>query len=57
MGKRYYCDYCDKAFLDNPTNRRNHLNGLQHRTARKLYYDAFEGNLTLFGVISLVATL
>jgi len=43
MGKRYYCDYCDKTFPDNPTNRRNHLNGVQHRTVRKLYYDAFQG--------------
>lgn len=42
MGKRYYCDYCDKIFPDNPTNRRNHLNGVQHRTMRKIYYDAFQ---------------
>ena len=43
MGKRYYCDYCDKIFPDNPTNRRNHLNGVQHRTMRRMYYDAFQG--------------
>jgi len=45
MGKRYLCDYCDKTFPDNPTNRRNHLNGVQHRTMRKLYYDAFQGKI------------
>lgn len=42
MGRRYYCDYCDKAFADNATNRRNHLNGVQHRTMRKLHYDSFQ---------------
>lgn len=39
--RRYYCEYCDKSFSDNPTNRRNHLNGVQHKTAKKEHYDSF----------------
>lgn len=40
--KRYYCDFCDKSFADNQTNRRNHLNGVQHKIARKEHYDSFK---------------
>ncbi|KAK3588687.1 hypothetical protein CHS0354_028897 [Potamilus streckersoni] len=41
MGKRYYCDYCDKSFADNPVNRKNHLRGVIHNKMRKLHYDSF----------------
>ncbi|KAK3099215.1 hypothetical protein FSP39_001093 [Pinctada imbricata] len=41
MGRRYYCDFCDKSFADNPTSRKNHLKGLQHQRIRKSHYDAF----------------
>lgn len=38
MGKRYFCDYCDRSFQDNLHNRKKHLNGLQHLKAKKLWY-------------------
>ncbi|KAL3858054.1 hypothetical protein ACJMK2_012670 [Sinanodonta woodiana] len=44
MGKRYYCDYCDKSFADNPVNRKNHLRGVIHNKMRKLHYDSFRGS-------------
>lgn len=43
MGRRrYYCDYCDKTFPDNPVNRRNHSNGIQHKSLRALHYSVFQ---------------
>lgn len=41
MGKRYYCDFCDKSFADNPTNRKNHLKGVIHHRIKKSHYDSF----------------
>ncbi|XP_023567127.1 zinc finger matrin-type protein 5 isoform X2 [Octodon degus] len=41
MGKRYFCDYCDRSFQDNLHNRKKHLNGLQHLKAKKMWYDMF----------------
>ncbi|CAL1542524.1 unnamed protein product [Lymnaea stagnalis] len=41
MGKRYYCDYCDKSFADNPTSRKVHLTGNAHLLTKKLHYDAY----------------
>lgn len=43
MGKRYFCDYCDRSFQDNLHNRKKHLNGLQHLKAKKAWYDMFRG--------------
>lgn len=42
MGKRYYCDYCDRNFADSPINRKKHVNGIQHQRNRKLHYDSFK---------------
>ncbi|KAL5016327.1 hypothetical protein ScPMuIL_005916 [Solemya velum] len=41
MGKRYYCDYCDKSFADTANSRKNHLKGVHHQRMRKLHYDSF----------------
>nr|XP_003230445.3 PREDICTED: zinc finger matrin-type protein 5 [Anolis carolinensis] len=41
MGKRYFCDYCERSFQDNLHNRKKHLNGVQHIRARKAWYDRF----------------
>ncbi|XP_059177876.1 zinc finger matrin-type protein 5-like [Physella acuta] len=41
MGRRYYCDYCEKSFADNPTSRKVHLTGNAHLQNRKAHYDAF----------------
>lgn len=44
MGKkRYYCDFCDKYFVDNPQTRKNHDSGLQHTTAKRAHYAQFKG--------------
>ncbi|XP_053705723.1 zinc finger matrin-type protein 5 [Synchiropus splendidus] len=42
MGKRYYCDYCDRSFQDNMHNRKKHLNGVQHHRAKKAWFDRFK---------------
>ncbi|XP_078599030.1 zinc finger matrin-type protein 5-like [Branchiostoma floridae x Branchiostoma japonicum] len=41
MGKRYYCDFCDRSFPDNLPGRKKHLQGVQHQRIRKLHYDQF----------------
>ncbi|KAJ6659142.1 hypothetical protein lerEdw1_019445 [Lerista edwardsae] len=41
MGKRYFCDYCNRSFQDNLHNRKKHLNGVQHLRAKKVWYDLF----------------
>ncbi|XP_066546217.1 zinc finger matrin-type protein 5 [Amia ocellicauda] len=41
MGKRYYCDYCDRSFQDNMHNRKKHLNGVQHQRCKKAWFDNF----------------
>lgn len=43
MGKRYFCDYCDRSFQDNMHNRKKHLNGVQHHRAKKAWFDHFRG--------------
>ncbi|KAE8634067.1 hypothetical protein XENTR_v10002192 [Xenopus tropicalis] len=41
MGRRYFCDYCDRSFQDNLHNRKKHLNGVQHQRSKKAWFDAF----------------
>ncbi|XP_063068634.1 zinc finger matrin-type protein 5 [Engraulis encrasicolus] len=41
MGRRYYCDYCDRSFQDNMHNRKKHLNGVQHHRAKKAWFENF----------------
>ncbi|XP_061459115.1 zinc finger matrin-type protein 5 isoform X2 [Rhineura floridana] len=41
MGKRYFCDYCERSFQDTLHNRKKHLNGVQHLRAKKGWYDVF----------------
>ncbi|BFZ05193.1 hypothetical protein BsWGS_08232 [Bradybaena similaris] len=40
MGKRYYCEYCDKSFADNPTSRKTHLTGNSHIQNRRVHYES-----------------
>lgn len=47
MGKRYYCEYCDRHFADSPGNRRKHINGIQHKRNRKMHYDSFKDPVQL----------
>ncbi|XP_060563051.1 zinc finger matrin-type protein 5-like [Ruditapes philippinarum] len=41
MGKRFYCDFCDRSFADRGLNRKNHFKGLQHQRMKKQHYDNF----------------
>ncbi|XP_052087942.1 zinc finger matrin-type protein 5-like, partial [Mytilus californianus] len=41
LPRRYYCDFCDKSFADNPVARKNHMNGTTHQRNRKQHYDSF----------------
>ncbi|KAM9329688.1 zinc finger matrin-type protein 5 [Gastrophryne carolinensis] len=41
MGRRYFCDYCDRSFQDNLHNRKKHLNGVLHQRGKKAWYDLF----------------
>ncbi len=43
MGKRYYCDFCDKTFPYNTANRKKHNEGSYHQMARNAYYSKFKG--------------
>ncbi|PNF31830.1 Zinc finger matrin-type protein 5 [Cryptotermes secundus] len=47
MGKRYYCDYCDRSFIDDLEARKKHLNGSMHMRLRKEHYDSFRDPQTL----------
>ncbi|KAK7173185.1 hypothetical protein R3I93_003108 [Phoxinus phoxinus] len=47
MGKRYYCDYCDRSFQDNQHNRKKHLYGVQHHRAKKAWFDNFRDVATV----------
>lgn len=42
MGKKYYCDYCDKQFKDKPNIKRKHIEGLPHQKARNEHYAQFK---------------
>eukprot|EP00128_Syssomonas_multiformis_P005674 Colp12_sorted_trinity150504_noHs@26176 len=42
MGKRYFCDYCNKSFMDNPLARKRHLESANHQLQVKLHYDSFK---------------
>ncbi|KAL3276178.1 hypothetical protein HHI36_020896 [Cryptolaemus montrouzieri] len=39
MGRRYYCDYCDKTFIDDIEARKKHLQSSHHIKLRNLYYE------------------
>lgn len=43
MGKRYYCDYCDRSFIDDIRSRKKHLTGTAHVRNRKIHYESCRG--------------
>uniref|UniRef100_A0A1B6CSJ5 C3H1-type domain-containing protein n=1 Tax=Clastoptera arizonana TaxID=38151 RepID=A0A1B6CSJ5_9HEMI len=47
MGKRYYCDYCDRSFKDDLGARKKHLNGTLHIRTRKSYYKQYQDLKTI----------
>ncbi|CAH0546227.1 unnamed protein product [Brassicogethes aeneus] len=48
MGRRYYCDYCDKNFIDDLDARKKHLQSAQHIKNRNLHYEAQRDPETIF---------
>lgn len=42
MGKKYYCEYCDKRFKDDANIRKKHIEGLPHQKARNEHYALFK---------------
>eukprot|EP00271_Cylindrocystis_brebissonii_P011538 TRINITY_DN29389_c0_g1_i1.p1 TRINITY_DN29389_c0_g1~~TRINITY_DN29389_c0_g1_i1.p1 ORF type:complete len:135 (+),score=19.72 TRINITY_DN29389_c0_g1_i1:579-983(+) len=43
MGRRkYFCEYCEKEFYDDPVNRRRHLTSFSHLRNKGLWYEAVE---------------
>ena len=47
MGKRYYCEYCDRSFKDDPEARKKHLSSLQHVKNRADHYNMFQGDYSV----------
>ena len=47
MGKRYFCDFCEKSFPYNVENRKKHNAGVQHQMNRNAYYSKFKGSYSL----------
>lgn len=47
MSRRYYCDYCDKTFIDDIDARKKHINGLVHQNMRREHYLSCRGNFIL----------
>ena len=43
MGRRYLCEYCDRAFADTLPSRKRHIKSIQHQRLKKLHYDSFKG--------------
>lgn len=43
MGKRYYCEFCDKSIPSDVESRRKHNEGASHLTNRALYYAKYKG--------------
>ncbi|KAJ8919712.1 hypothetical protein NQ315_006240 [Exocentrus adspersus] len=39
MGRRYYCDYCDKKFIDDIEQRKKHLQSSYHIKLRNIHYE------------------
>lgn len=50
MGKRYYCDYCDRSFKDDVEARKKHLFSLQHMKNRADHYSVFKGKVLIIFV-------
>lgn len=45
MRRRYYCDYCDKSFIDDLDARQKHLQSSHHIKLRNLHYEHHRGKI------------
>lgn len=54
MGKRYYCDYCDKTMVATPTIIRTHLKGTVHQKLVSEHYQQYKG-ISIFPYIILTS--
>ena len=43
MGKRYFCDFCDKSIPNNSYAIKKHNEGSQHQALRNTYYLQYKG--------------
>uniref|UniRef100_H2ZMN7 C3H1-type domain-containing protein n=1 Tax=Ciona savignyi TaxID=51511 RepID=H2ZMN7_CIOSA len=48
MGKRYYCEYCDRAFQDNLAARKKHLTSGAHIKNRQAWYLEFRDKQSIY---------
>ncbi|XP_045457365.1 zinc finger matrin-type protein 5 isoform X1 [Melitaea cinxia] len=42
MGKKYYCDYCDKSMVATPSIIRTHINGVVHQKLVNEHYQRYK---------------
>ncbi|CAF1170850.1 unnamed protein product [Rotaria sordida] len=42
MGRKYYCDYCDKRLPAGLNHRKSHNQGIQHINNKRIYYLQFQ---------------
>ncbi|XP_022909307.1 zinc finger matrin-type protein 5 [Onthophagus taurus] len=47
MGRRYYCDYCNKTFIDDLDARKKHLSSSHHIKLRNLHYEMYRDPQTV----------
>lgn len=47
MGRKYWCEFCDRSFPDLLATRKKHMHSQQHKILRKLHYDSFKDRHTL----------
>nr|XP_026693692.1 zinc finger protein Ci-ZF(C3H/U1like)-1 isoform X2 [Ciona intestinalis]XP_026693693.1 zinc finger protein Ci-ZF(C3H/U1like)-1 isoform X2 [Ciona intestinalis] len=48
MGKRYFCEYCQRGFQDNLTARNKHLKSSIHIKNKQLWYHQFRDTQSLY---------
>ncbi|EDV22193.1 uncharacterized protein TRIADDRAFT_59175 [Trichoplax adhaerens] len=46
MGKRYYCDFCERYITDSVEIRKKHRSSFQHQRLTKLHYDSFRADIS-----------
>lgn len=47
MGRKFYCDFCDKRLPSGLIHRKNHQRGQQHVQNQRMYYQQFKGGMKI----------